>query len=134
MLLLHRPLHDSASVQLGASRNTPVLAQYAEEASVHPLQAALSTVFPPEAVPVSPQLCPPTDPHPVIGRLRLRQTVSSCLPVNPREHLRQLPRAQLHSTIMKNICSSEPGGASSPCLKSGDSTLALVEWEQLPCA
>jgi hypothetical protein len=90
MLQLRRPLYRSPSVALGHLTGSPVLAQHAEEASVHPMQAALSTVCLPEAVPVTPPLCPPTDPHPVIGRLPCanRLVYPTCESI---QHLRQVP-------------------------------------------
>src|SRR5215472_13031574 len=128
MLQLHRTLHCSISVSLGLSfglaRPRPACRRSERFSS---MQAMLSTVCEPWAVPVASPLCPPTDSA---ARHRAVALGANRLVYPPCESARA-PAASDASAPgvyhIRNICASGRGGASSPCRCAGASALALVE-------
>ena len=94
MLQLHRPLHCSATMQLGHLTTGLSLPSMPSKERCS-MQMLFSTVFLHMVVSVTASLSPPTDPHPVIGRLPCVEAVLSPLPLACLPDLRGVPRRYL---------------------------------------
>jgi len=70
MLQLHRPLHCSATVQLGHLTTGPSSPSMPSKERFSHSAGNAFDCLPAEAVPVASPLCPPTSPHPMVGWLR----------------------------------------------------------------
>ena len=92
MLPLHRPLHGSATMQLGHLTTGPSLPSMPSKERFSRYAGNAFDCLPAEAVPVASPLYPPPSPRPMVGWLPCVEAVLSPLPLACLPDLRGVPR------------------------------------------